>query len=63
MIESRALTLVDADAAPVVDILAQMASDEVHHELIALNIWNHLESKGFSRRHWDKDPHVLRAVE
>ena len=63
MIESRALTLADADAAPVVDILAQMASDEVHHELIALNIWNHLESKGFSRRHWDKDPHVLRAVE
>ena len=63
MIESRALTLVDADAAPVVDILIQMASDEVHHELIALDIWNHLESKGFSRRHWDKDPHILRAVE
>ena len=62
VIESRASTLVDGDAATVVDVLAEMASDEVHHELTAHDIWNHLESRGFSRRHWDKDPHVLRAV-
>ena len=62
MIENRASTLVDGDAATVVDVLAEMASDEVHHELTAHDIWNHLESRGFSRRHWDKDPHVLRAV-
>ena len=62
MIESRASTLVDGDAATVVDVLAEMASDGVHHELTAYHIWNHLESRGFSRRHWDKDPHVLKAV-
>ena len=63
MIESRASTMVDGDAANVVDVLAEMASDEVHQELTALDIWNHLESRGFSRRHWDKDPHILNAVE
>ena len=62
-IQSRAFTLVNGDAATVVDVLAQMASDEVHRELTALDIWNHLESRGFSRRRWDKDPHVLKAVE
>ena len=63
MIESRASTLVEGDAAAVVDVLAEMASDRVHHELTAHDIWNHLESRGFRRRHWDKDPHVLKAVE
>ena len=62
-IESRVSTLVDGDAATVVDVLAEMASDEVHHELTAYDIWEHLESRGFRRRHWDKDPHVLSAVE
>ena len=63
MIESRAFTLVDGDAATVVDVLAKMVSDKVHHKLTAYDIWNHLESRGFRRRRWDKDPHVLRAVE
>ena len=62
-IESRASTLVDGEAATVVDVLAEMASDEVHHELTAYDIWDRLESRGFRRRHWDKDPHVLSAVE
>ena len=62
-IESRLTTLVDRDAATVIAVLSQMALDEVHHELTALDIWNHLESKRFNRRHWDKDPHVLSAVE
>ena len=62
-IESRATTLVDGDAATVIDVLAGMASERVHHELTAHDIWNHLDSKWFSRRHWDKDPHVLSAVE
>ena len=61
-IESRASTLVDGDAATVVDVLAAMASDRVHHELTAHDIWRHLESRGFRRRRWDKDPHVLQAV-
>ena len=63
VIESRVSTLVDGDAATAVDVLAEMASDRVHHELTAYDIWNHLRSRGFSRRHWEKDPHVLRAVE
>ena len=63
MIESRASTLVDGNAATVVDVLAAMASDRVHHELTAHDIWNHLKSRGFRRRHWDRDPHVLQAVE
>ena len=62
MIESRASTLVDGDAATVVDVLAELAADRVHHKLTALDIWNHLESRGFRRRHWE-DPHVLKAVE
>ena len=62
-IESRVSALVDGDAATIVDVLAEMASERVHHELTALDIWNHLESRGFSRRHWNNDPHVLSAVE
>ena len=62
-IESRISTLVDGDAATVVDVLAEMASDKVHQELTANDIWNHLDSRGFRRRQWDEDPHVLRAVE
>ncbi len=62
MIESRASTLVEGDSATVVDILAELASDRIHQELTALDIWNHLESRGFNRRHWDNDPHVLKAV-
>ena len=63
VLESRASTLVDGDAATVVDVLAELASDRIHHILTALDIWNHLESRGFKRRHWGKDPHVLKAVE
>ena len=62
VIESRASTLVDGDAATVVDVLAEMALEKVHHELTAHDIWIHLESRGFGRRQWDKDPHVLKAV-
>ncbi|MCY4090690.1 MAG: hypothetical protein OXF62_07720 [Caldilineaceae bacterium] len=63
VIESRASALVEGDAATGVDILAEMASDRVHHELTAHDIWNHLVSRGFHRCLWDKDPHVLAAIE
>ena len=62
-IESRVSTLLDGDAATLIDVLAEMALDLVHHELTAHDIWKQLESRGFSRRHWNKDPHVLSAVE
>ena len=63
MMEDRVSALVDGNAATIVDVLAEMASDRVHHELTANDIWNHLQSRGFKRHHWDNDPHVLRAVE
>ena len=63
VLESRASALVDKDAATVVDVLAELVSDKVHHKLTAHDVWNHLESRGFRRRRWDKDPHVLKAVE
>ena len=62
-IESRVSTLVDGDSATAIDVLAEMASDAVHLELTAHDIWHHLESRGFRRRHWDKDPHTLNAVD
>jgi len=60
--ESRVSMLVEGNAANVVDVLAEMVSDKVHHELTACVIWNHLQSRGFSRRHWDRSPNVLKAV-
>ena len=62
-IESRASTLVNGEPATVVDILAELVLERVHHELSAIDIWNHLGSRGLSRRHWDNDPHVLSTVE
>ncbi len=61
-IESRVATLVNGDPATAVDVLAELALERVHQELTAHDIWNHLETRGFSRRHWDKDPHVLSVV-
>jgi hypothetical protein len=61
-VESRSATLVEGDSATVADILAQLALDAVHQELTAHDIWHHLESRGFRRRQWGKDPHVLAAV-
>ena len=62
-IESRVSTLVNGDSATAIDVLAEMASERAHHELTTHDIWKHLESRGLSRRHWNKGPHVLRAVE
>ena len=61
-VESRLAALVEGDSATVADILAQLALDAVHQELTAHDIWHHLESRGFRRRQWGKDPHVLAAV-
>ena len=62
-IENSASRLVEGDAATVVDVLAELASDRIHQELTALDIWNHLEFRGFKRGHWENDPRVLTAVE
>ena len=62
MIESRVSILVEENAAKVVDVLAEMVSEKVHHELTACDIWNHLQSRGICRRQWDSFPQVLQAV-
>jgi hypothetical protein len=61
-VESRLAALVDGESANVVDVLAQFALDKVHHELTAHTIWHHLDERGFQRRMWGKDPHVLAKV-
>jgi hypothetical protein len=61
-VESRVATLVEGDSATVIDVLAQWALDNVHHELIAYDIWHHVESRGFRRRQWGQDRNVLAAV-
>ncbi|MGL5879828.1 MAG: hypothetical protein ACRC2V_18890, partial [Xenococcaceae cyanobacterium] len=71
-LETRLRALVEKDtndlsfqdeSATIVDILAQFALDRVHHELTSFDIWNHLKERGYRRREWGKDPHVLAAVE
>lgn len=43
--------------------LASFALDEVHKELTAVDIWRHLASQGCRRREWNRDPHVLAAID
>lgn len=62
-VESHLATLVEGDPATILDILAQFALDKVHCKLIAQDIWHHLENRGYPRRQWGKDPHILAAVD
>jgi hypothetical protein len=62
-VESRIAALVEGNPANAVDVLAQFALDKVHHKLTAHDIWCHLESRGYRRREWGKDAHVLAAVD
>lgn len=64
MLESHLATIIEGQTPSVVAaILAQYALDQVHQELIATDIWQHLEREGCRRREWGKDPHVLAMVE
>jgi hypothetical protein len=62
-VESYLAPLVDGEVATAVDVLAQYALDKIHHKLTAHDIWQHLETQGFRRRQWNKDPHVRAAVD
>jgi hypothetical protein len=62
-VESYLAPLVDGEVATAVDVLAQYALDKIHHQLTAHDIWQHLETQGFRRRQWNKDPHVGAAVD
>jgi len=61
-VESRLAILVDGDPATISDILVQLALDNVHQELTAHDLWHHLQSRGYHRCQWGKDPHVLATV-
>ena len=64
-VRDRAFPLVDGDPENVVDILAEFALEAgtQNRELTGLDLWNRLYARGFSRRNWDNDPHVLTSVE
>jgi len=62
-VRTRLMPLVDGEPANVAAVLAQFALDSVHQELTAHDIWRHLQERGFRRRTWGNDPHVLAAIE
>jgi hypothetical protein len=61
-VESLLCPLVEGDAVVAIDSLAQLALENVNRELIAPDIWSLLEQRGFRRRNWGADPHVLEKV-
>ena len=54
--------LVDGPPDTIREVLGGLVSDNIHQELRACDIWQHLETQGFSRRRFDKDPHTLSAM-
>jgi hypothetical protein len=64
MLESRLAVLVDGESpSTVASMLGGFALENVHRGLNAQDIWRFLESEGCRRRNWNKDPHVLAAIE
>ncbi len=61
--ESLLSSHVEGDPATITDVLSQYTLAQVNTELTAQDLWQHLESRGFRRREWHKDPRVLAAVE
>lgn len=62
-VESRIAALVDGDATAIRLELAELALEKIHHNLTTHDIWHHLNERGYRRRQWGKDPHVLAAME
>jgi hypothetical protein len=64
MLESRLAVLVDGESSSTVAaLLGSFALENVHQELNAQVIWRFLEGEGRHRRNWNKDPHVLAAID
>ena len=63
-VENRLAVLVEGDPKTIRLELAELARENIHHELTTHDIWHHLiEERGYRRREWGKDPHVLAAVD
>jgi hypothetical protein len=64
IIENRLAVLVEGDPKTIRIELAELAQDRPRKELTTYNIWHYLlKERGYRRREWGKDPHVLAAVD
>jgi hypothetical protein len=62
-IENRLSALVEGDPEKLRLDLNELLLEKIHQELTAHNIWHYLEQRGYRRREWSKDSHVLASVE
>ncbi|MEG5054081.1 MULTISPECIES: hypothetical protein [unclassified Microcoleus] len=63
-VDNRLAALVEGDSKTVRIELAELAQNRIRNELTAHDIWHYLlEERGYRRREWGKDPHVLAAVD
>jgi hypothetical protein len=63
-VENRIEVLVEGDPKTIRIELAELAQDRPRQELTTHNIWHYLlKERGYRRREWGKDPHVLAAVD
>jgi hypothetical protein len=62
-IDNRLTVLVEGDPQIIRLELEELILDKLHCQLTAHNIWHHLEQRGYRRREWSKDPHILAAIE
>lgn len=63
-VENRIAALVEGDPKTIRIELAELALEKIHCELTAHDIWHYLiQERGYRRRQWGKDPHILAAVE
>jgi hypothetical protein len=63
-VENRIAALVEGDPKTIRIELAELVLEKIHCELTAHEIWHYLlQERGYRRRQWGKDPHVLAAVE
>jgi hypothetical protein len=63
-LENRIAALLEGNPKTIRIELAELALEKIHCELTAYDIWYYLlQERGYRRRQWGKDPHVLAAVE
>ncbi|MEG4396158.1 hypothetical protein [Microcoleus sp. BROC3] len=63
-VENRLAALVEGEPETVRLELAELALNSIRNELTAHDIWHYLlQKRGYRRREWGKDPHVLAAVD
>ncbi|MEA5472506.1 hypothetical protein VB714_26800, partial [Spirulina sp. 06S082] len=64
IVENRIAALVEGDSQSVRLDLGEFAINNIHQKLTPHDIWHYLQHhRGYRRREYAKDPHVLAAVE